>query len=594
MKEPVTYGYRLTIFMEIQCESGPENKTQLLEDVNDLYKYFNTFSPTESWRMAEFCLLRGYRVLAHQVNTVTGPSSSRKFNVGDGKYLFFSPRQEIDYSEPFGTPFYPILDSDKAVYAQILTFPDIGAPANDYVSDDFMLIVPKYFINSSNQVSPQCCIYACQGWEPVDDKFAYELGAYDYNATYSVIRWTEEQNRPLQYRDFKNEILNFLQNKCNITVTEIEGSINSYLVESTIDISDFRILNPYTLSTEGEILTCQPSDLGKNDNYCRYYDNYKIATVYSKVNSSIEDLEVTISNSDGYYYVDVTKFDSSHTPIDVEFFQYSNNPDNPNYITNLSYDSEYVDIDVHNRNEDISGEYILEGKECFKDDTYFIASMKSYEQEISSDIAVDICVDNCPASTSPVNRVNYIDFLKRCFGNSLIFTDETVENMEKVVQISPRVLWRDTGYKMRGFSYLLYLLPDFQNSREEELIKTIYEDENGEEITTDNSDNVIEERDYGLVLMGVKSRLETVFPVKSLLSVVAIENQIQNYSYVGETDFVNRINSITQAVNDYMNTSTQVSVNECTVSGRSLYASLSIRVDKNIIYEYKVTATLLW
>lgn len=594
MKEPVNYEYRFTVFMEIQSESGPVDKTQLLENVDDLYHYFNTFSPTESWRMAEFCLLRGYRVLAHQVNTVIGPASSRKFNDGEGGSLFFSPRQDVDYSEPFHTPFLPVLDSEKAVYSQIISFPDVGASSNNYVSDDFLMVVPKYYVNSSNIASPECCIYACQGWEDVDEKLPYGLGLYSFDKNYSILRWREGQDNPLSYGDFQTEILNFLQDKCNMSVTPIEGTLNSYLIESTIDIADFRVENPYLMGGTEPIITCQASELGKNDNYCRYYDYTKIVTVYSKMNSAVDDIEVVISNADGYYYVDVTKFDSEHTPIDVESFQYSDNPDSPDYLNNLSYDSSLVDIEIHNPNDNIAGTYVLEGKECFTNNEYFIESMNSYEEELSSDFPVDICIDNCPASRTPTERNDYINFLKRCFSNSIIFTDFTPDDTTRVTQISPRVKWRDTGLEMRGFSYLLYLLPDFQNSREEELIKTVYTDEDGAEITLDDAVNIIEERDYGLVLMAVKSKLETIFPIKSLLSVVGIENQIQNYTYTGENDFRNRIRQITEAVNKYMSTSTQVTVDECTVSGRSLNAVLSIRVDKTLIYEYKVTATLLW
>ena len=201
---------------------------------------------------------------------------------------------------------------------------------------------------------------------------------------------------------------------------------------------------------------------------------------------------------------------------------------------------------------------------------------------LPTDYFVDICVDNCGTS------VEYVNSLRKNFSTSLVFTGcaGVKENMERIVQIGPSIQWLDTGYEMDGYSFLLDILPEYDALREDERVKVM---EDG--LTYQNT---IVERDYGAVLIGVKSQISSVFPIKSLLSIFMTENLILSRTYRNEEDFTLYTQQSLITINEYLGTNTTIEILSCSVSGRSLTAHLRISADRYIISDYKVTATLYW
>ena len=97
--------------------------------------------------MAEFCLLKGYKVLGQRVSTLTQPSSSRKFLVGERVY-YASPDISKDYSEGYNSEMYDYLDRQSSSYSVILTIDPTFS--NDIVPDDFIVVVPKFSLDNSS------------------------------------------------------------------------------------------------------------------------------------------------------------------------------------------------------------------------------------------------------------------------------------------------------------------------------------------------------------------------------------------------------------------------------------------------------------
>ena len=577
VNESVIPDYSLTIYMGIQADSGPDD-FQLLEDVNDLYMYFNTYNRSDSYNMAEFCLLHGYRVLAHKVNVITGPASCRKFIVGDQSF-FFSPRQGVDYSEAPPSPFNPYSNPEKAVYSQIVTFHDTELPATgNLISENFVIIVPKQgFDVNRNPVTVNVPFSNC-GY--TREQLAREYAIDAYTGTFL------DREYGLNTSNFRETVLTFFERQCNLTVTPIENDENRYLIVSQTDISDLIILSPKVNSyPELEaIIESQPSDIGVNDNYCRLYNSYQVCSLYTKVNSCIDDTKVDIVRSDEYYYVNVYKYDSDNIPVITESFQYSIYPDNINYISNLSFDSELVEIDVFDEDADLSGLYQLKGQEGFREDLDFYNSIL----ESTTEEGVDVCIDNSPSNLSLDYRQAYISNLRSLYPNSLILTDSSSPDSEQIVNIGPDVTWLDTGYTMKGLTYLLYLLPQYDAGSDTYALRV--------EKSDDVFDNTIEERDYEVTLIGVRSRLNSVFPIKSLLSVLAIENYIVNRggSIRSVGDFERLTSEAVNTINNYLGTNTTIEISNLLVQDNKLSANLVFRTDTYMVYTFKITATLLW
>lgn len=573
-------GYAPTIYMGIKSDSG-SSEPVLLESPNDLYRYFNTYDVTPSYLMAEFCLLRGYRVLAHRVNTLTGASSCRKFIVGSGEYLYFAPRQGRDYDSE-SRHFNPLISPDYAVYSQIITFDEPSISDNNAIIDeDFLLLVPRqvFQANQGYEEVPVISALANWNWNPKSE--GVSANHKDLSDSYVIDSFTTVylgQNE-LRYGNFRDTVLQFLESTCNMEVEQIEGT-NSYLVTSTTNISDFTVHSPYISGKSEVLLTSESSDIGLNDNYCYLYNDSKIATIYSKVPSSINDISVDITSSDGYYYVSVYKYSLDGSPLMSESFQYSSDPNSVNYIDNLSVDSNLVEIEVHDNSQDLSGKYNLEGQENIVQSTDFIDSVSG--EVGGTDTFVDICVDN----NDEDQREEYLLKLREVFSNSLILTDYQIEDMTQIVQIGPEVTWLDSGETMRGLTYLLDILPKDSMSRESTSLRV--------EETTNSYLNTIMDTDYGVQLMGVTAQLNSIFPIKSLLSVLAMENYILSSSITSEQEFIDLVSIAQNTVNDYLSTDSQLEVQNVSIGGRRLTASLNARVDAFTVYNFKITATLLW
>lgn len=577
-KEDRDSSYRITIYMGIEADSGPDDGMVLMSSVNDLYTYFNSYTTSDSYRMAEFCLLCGFNVVGQRVNTVTGPSSARKF-IMNGQSFFFCPRQGVDYTEDFINPFNPVLNEEDALYSLVLSF-DETVSDNAFVNNNFMLIAPRLVYDQYGNTSAESVtVMVLAGCGVIDDEI---YNRFTLNELVSVYRLTSE----LTYAQFKQQVLAFLQERCNFTIEEVEGTTSSYLLISQTNISEVVAENCFLMSDVDEetlLANFSQSEIGLNDNYCRLYDSYKVATVYSKYPTCIDDIEVEIVLSDGYYYVYVSKFDSEGTVILSENFQYLQR--NIEYLSN---DSEFVEIEVHDSSADLSGTYTLKGQERIDELRDFSDSIDEVNGQ--SAFIVDIAVDNND-DTSLARRQQYISDLKVYFPNSLIFTDlGGLEDLEQVVQVGPDVTWMETGETMRGFSYLLYLLPSYHQAQDEDLITLSPSDDFSE----DDCQNLIKETDYGVVILSAKTQLKTVFPLKSLLSVICMENIITQDSFTTESAFNSLVQSAMSTVNSYLGTSSVVEVKSYKNTRGRVTAQLTVSVDKYIISSFRVEATVTW
>lgn len=577
-KENVTYGYRPTIFIGIESESGPSKDSfKLLNNLNDLYKYFNSFERSESYLMAEFCLLKGFKVLAQRVSNVTGPSSCRKFELDKNKSVFFSPSKGEDYSLPSPSPFSPRIQSSQALYSYILSFPNISEYEQE-INPKFMISIPKFSFTSDGELISQPIVLFGKDW---NDKELYNI---EYDITRSMFL-----KDSIKGEEFKNKVLTFLTNNCNFEVTPIEGT-ETYFILSRTDISGIKVQDCVP-EVEGatSIIHFEPSQRGVEENWCREYDSYKTITFYSKVDSSIDDLTIKVSKPSDIYYVDIYKFNSEGTTIFSEYFELKD-------LDELNGLSDLVEVEIHDSSKDLTGTYNLKGRTTIIERNDFTKSI-DFLREASGDYSVDICVDYNYESLQNVERESYLRALRAVFPNSIILTDSfSLSSEDMVVQINPNVVYSEITsfgtkeYKLKGLSYLLYLLPTYSAGRDDSLLRI-------EDNSIKNSKNTIIESDYGVSLIGVETKLDSSFPIKSLLSIICAENLIKSldFSKIGTLNqSVSSVSDEMSKVNEYLGTNTQVSVVDFYRYGNKVQISLNFKADKFIIKDYQVIAQVIW
>ena len=578
-KEKVGRDFRPTVYMGIDCDSGPSEPT-LLEDVTDLYINFNSFSKSNSYIMAEFCLLKGYKVLGQRVSTLTQPSSSRKFLVGERSY-YASPDVSKDYSEGYNSEIYDYLDRQSSSYSVILTIDPTFS--NDIVPDDFIVVVPKFTLdNSSLEYNTTSIILAGPYWSKdiTTENELYQKIDYNPNRSRVLGYSAELQPNTLTVSKFESYLVEFLTRWCNLTVERI-GETNSYYVESQTNLNNLEFINCETMN--GEFISSEVSDIGSENNICRQYDSNKVCTVYSKDYSSIDDISVEITESSETYSVFVTKVNNEGVPVYSESFFYSTQPESDNFLENLSEDSLLVNIDIHDYTKSCVGKYELKGGIKISEVSDF---NKMVEEDPELGYPVDFCVDN----NESTERATYLDWLLNSFKTSLVFTDYLPRSTERIVQVSPKVEFYDSGtrYVMKGFAYLLYLLPNdvgiaYQN------IKVI---DDGSSYSL--SQNYIEEGDYGIQLVGVKSKISSILPIKSSIFITCLNNLIISNDYESTSVLTDAIDDASSRVNAYLGTNYEVSVNSVLVKDRVAYADLTVRVETQIFGNYQVIANISW
>ena len=571
-------AYRPTVYMGIDCDSGPSEPT-LLEDVTDLYINFNSFSKSNSYIMAEFCLLKGYKVLGQRVNTLTQPSSSRKFVV-DGRVHFASPNIFEDYSELPGSEIYDFLDKNSSSYSVVMTFDD--SLSSEIVRDDFIVSVPKFTMDSSSsEYNTSSIILAGPYWSDKDKELDQKI---QFNPNRSRILGYSSSLKPntLTVSKFKEILEEFFVQWCNLKVERI-GNTSSYYIESYTNLNNIEFIDCTTYSGE-EFVSSESSKIGYENNLCRLYNNNKVCTVYSKHYNSLDDITVDISTSSEMYNVFVTRVNSEGVPIYSESFFYSTDPNSDNYISKLSFDSELINFEIHDGTKSFDGEYKLKGGLRISEVSDFNKMVQG--EIVETDYPIDFCVDN----NESADRQGYLNWLIKCFPRSLVFTDFVTSIQDRVVQISPKIEFYDTesSYVMKGFAYLLYLLPEDRGSGYRN-IKVI---DDGTDLNS--AQNYIEEGDYGIQLVGVKSRVSSILPIKSSIFITCLNNLIVSEQYSTLNDFYVHVSNSVSALNSYLETGYEVYVNSASINGRSLSADLTVKVETQIFGNYQVIANVSW
>ena len=359
---------------------------------------------------------------------------------------------------------------------------------------------------------------------------------------------------------------------------------------SRTDISGIKVQDcvPEVEGAES-IISFEPSQRGLEENWCREYDKYKTVTFYSKVDSSINDLTVKVSKPSDTYYVDIYKFNSEGTSIFSEYFELKD-------LDELNGLSDLVEVEIHDNSKDLTGTYNLKGRTTVIERNDYNKSI-DFLKEVSGDYSADICIDYNYADLQSVERDNYLRALQAVFPNSLILTDSlSLPSEEMIVQINPDVIYSEVTafgtreYKLKGLSYLLYLLPNYSAGRDDSLLRI-------EDNSVKNSKNMIVEGDYGVSLIGVETKLDSSFPIKSLLSIVCAENLIKNLDF-SKLDSLNQsysaVNEEMSRVNEYLGTTTQVSVIDYYKYNDKVQLSLSFKADKFIIKDYQVISQIIW
>lgn len=571
VRDTSSVGYSLTLYMGIQCESGPTYPV-LLTSLQDLYTYFNSFERTESFVTAELCLKWGYKVLAHRVSYVTGPSSSRKFLI-DGKSKFYSPRYNKDYSQDVGVNISSTIGYEDQVFSEIFEFSDPSEFKGASVNSKFLLIVPRIVHVEKEGSRIFNAALAGSGWDET-------TVLSTFNVEPSMLRVMTPEEMQYSREGFIQSVLDFCEGVCNLSIEPIGGTDRAFFLESTTAMQSFDVRDAtVSLDSPIKILDNYVSDVGKQDNYCYAYDNYKVATVYSKFPDALTDLQVEISSSYGNYYVIVYKMNSDQAVVYSESFQYSNNPSNPNYITRLNQDSRLVNITIYDDTQDLSGTYnltartYLNQKEDYDNSLSVLSDAESYQ--------ADVCLD---MSGSP----SYINVLRERFPNAVIMTGSFVEGV-KIVNVHPKVVWSEYKRTLPGFTYLLYILPYNSEGSDYSVIKL-----EGVEEQVPTFVSTITQEDYDVTLMGVDSpiqELDNRLPVKSVLAVVAIQDLIVNTQFNSEEDFLSKVSQFSFEVQRYLNCEVYTNVDNLTISNTKLSATLTFHVDSVLISSYRITAT---
>ena len=613
-KTPSSGGYKMTIMMGISADTQPaDGEIVLLESLDDLYKYFNSFDKSESYKTAEACLLKGFKIVAYGTSALEGPATCAKYATSSGyEFRYPSVNLTFDYGD---VQFY----SESSTFSYILTF-KLDSSYNNYrINDDNLMIVSrmqKYIgeISTSEEVYQYALIglnYAdlhLTGYDG-DDSSTRVLTATSSNTVQTATTYAPSLLAPSTqvegynisvsnngfissigcqptYKQYKQFVLEFLSEFCGFTVNQI-GDTNSYYIQCPTDTPQM-VSYGATVAIDGEevsVLSIEPIWCGKDNVYC--YGKTPICLLKTKTDSSIQDTSVEITKSFDQYYVNVYKTTKQGVPVISESFRYDVDPTLRN-ITNLTTDSELVDFvaddlyDSHNSILDFSGTYDLRGRyrEDLVDDTLPLDTGADF-----TELAVDIVFDS---SRNATLSVDYFKKLLESFPTSLILTDSGYGvGVDNTLVINPDIIWvNKDSQKFKGATLLLDLLP-IQDSG-------AFTDQIQLQKTSTTVGTLITKSEYGVRLLSNVTWKSRTFPVKSLLSLYAIENQIKTNTYMSETDFRTKFNNIISTINKYYETDTQASITFLNKSGSRLSVEMVVRIDTYVISSFKINVTVLY
>jgi hypothetical protein len=576
-------GYKITVYIGLQVDSGPDFQV-LLTSLQELYSYFMTHEKSESYKMAEFCLRNGYNVLAQRVNNISGRGSCRKFIIPTetiSREEFFSPRENQDYSDirSFNITggFYTTEGDIEPLCSAIVRIKE-GNFDNQYINDFFKLMVPIRIVDDEG--NSKFSIHWLLGCKADTSN----LGTFDH------IRKLQSS---LKYNDLRSTLENFFLIDCGFHIEQFGDYIyvrSDSMIQCFVP-TNFTIVND---QIEEEVLEIVPSGIGLQDNRCFMYNDYKVCTIYTKYDSCIYDTKVSIVKSSGYYYVTVYKFNNENSLVITENFNYSTDPSSLNYIRNLSRDSNLVDLEIYDETADLSGTYELKGRTNLSSSSDYVDSITPLEEgEYELTYNADICLD-----MSENNQSKYVELLKNNFPNSIIFTDydkistdiKETPNYSRVVAVNPRVIWTDTKDNLKGFSLLLYMIKENANMSDSSIVQA-------EQVSQNYLNTfLIEKDDYEVMLMGVNSSVSensSRFPIRTALTVMAIENLIVTSAFQNEREFRDVVENSTKTVNDFLTMNVKVEVVEVSIVRSRLKAMLTFSVDNMIISSYRIVATIL-
>ena len=568
------YSYRPTVYIGIRADNSPEEPLSIVDSVEELQIKYNTFTKSESFEFAKFILSRGFRLLVNNVSFLTGVATSRKFIV-DEKDLFFSPRLDVFGEDIFLDNSINILDTNKdyGTFSEILNYNINVETLGDILVSDYAIVVPKYY--GTQLDNAVCARMAYLGPWFNTDSIEVKNRINELKVTHFEIAPPSSSNDGVL--EFRERFRNFLTS-INLHVEQIEDT-DSDFCRSNSTMYSFEKYNLRTVGGE-EIVEFTNSDIGRNENYCSAYDNYKVCTLYTKGNSSINDVTVTITLTKGYYFIEAYKEDSDGAVLYSESFQYSANEESLNYITKLNSDSKLVNIKVHDRTKNLAGVYELRGRTRIDGLDDFYDSLKLVEDE---GVSADMCVDSSQVS---YRRTEYVEKLHNIFKNSIILTN-VFTPLNRVLNIGPKVLWMNSNLILPGSSYLISLLPTEDSGSDSDIVRVL---KSADEPRYDNN---IEEYEYGVRLVGPTVRLKNEYPVRSLLAAYSLENEY-SLKVQSERDPYQALSRSLEEVNSFYGTSIEATIESSSSTEDTLTTTLNIKIDSDIERVFRVVASVTY
>jgi len=572
-------GYRFTVFGGLHADSGPTTLEEL-NSVTDLYHKFNTFNPHSSYKMIERILNMGYRVQALRTELSNNRISCRRFDSA-GSIIYSHPEFNRDYSKTTET------DLNSGVYSQSLTFGD--TPLGDF------LFTYNNYKNLPNETyivveHGERLITLCFGRDEVgvsesnimiyDNLSAEESpDIYLSNLTFAHLR----ENYEDLYGNLRLSILEeFFTFYCGFKVTKVDQK--NWIISSSTRFT------PITTCTIPDI-TFRESETGNYDKLCELYEGKQVLTFYSKYDKNVEDTIVTITKSIDAFIVTAQQFNVKGSIIYQEIYKVSTIRGSHDFIETINDKSDLIYVEYHlDDSSDISGTYNLKRTSPIShQDLNFLNSL------VTNDVSgfPDIVIDNYPGFTRD-ERQSYLQSLRSRFNNTVILTDYLVNlkdmTRDRICCVQPDITWFDTNDSLRGYSYLLYLLPKSGEGGDTGLFFHNEANNEASEI------NFILREDYKYLLSKSLVKLNNVLQVKNVITLFAIQNefarQLSAKRLADISDLDNMLASVVSLISSYTESKINVSILSSSITGRNVKVDIQAKINTEIIDRYSLSITL--
>lgn len=533
------------IFIQIESDRGDTGGIKVVNTLGDFYIEYHSSSQSETYKLAEYLLNIGFRLIIQRVNSSSGYQSVRLLSGNSIKSLTGTtdrayPGYDVDYSQ------------------SLMSEGDVSGNTYSYA----------IVINRSITDTDYILLHNGLVWNIIYfNRASVPLPANSYFRSYYC-----NKSATAIY----NLLISKLGYSCKLSTS---GSTTTIIMEYN------KMMTPNTTFEDSYI----PEEVN-NDRYCRYTDNYKVLDVFSRYKGSTEDLVINVTKLLDSYQFKFSMLDvENDIPIHEEYYTLvaSNEESLQESINIINMRSSLFNL-VYYGGTIPTGEFPLR-RGC----TTESATINDYISQLSNkelyDFYPDIALEYYEST-----QEYHDEFMKVIQGSP---TPNVVLSQynEDIIYNSKFLLNLFSGYiSINGYdypSYLYYLILLSKQVDEGQLSNISINDQ----VTSDEIEvNIISETEYGVSELhnpvGYLTK-DNIVPTGLLVAhSIAINNLIRTVDTVTLTENIlnSQLQFSVQLANSLTGTSISMELTNYSVDSRLVTFTLSVSLNYQLSKQFEL------